>query len=215
MVLTKFKMPDSMKHLALILFVALLTSSCSKVMQLSYGIKQPKLLSSEKIISKQKRYGVDPSRSYVLNPDYLLEEKKLLNDPMCVISSLNDMLQPLQVRIFDPSDSMIGFQSNCHCGGFPNLRWDRYDVFSTVKASTTVNLTDTAFVFTEDAKNYSPLGHDENITANATDYQVVIFWSAFMGRQSRRLIRIANRHFKDESNVQITYVNTDVWYGNL
>ncbi len=49
-----------------------------------------------------------------------------------------------------------------------------------------------------------------------SDYTVIVYWSKFMGRQSKRFIRYIqnNIHLASEKNIKVIYVNTDNIYAN-
>jgi hypothetical protein len=56
-----------------------------------------------------------------------------------------------------------------------------------------------------------PLAGAQNIKTDNAEYVVVVFWTKFMGRQSKRLIRYVqqNRQLAPGKKIKIVYVNAD------
>lgn len=56
-----------------------------------------------------------------------------------------------------------------------------------------------------------PTANSKPIEVEGLDYFVVVQWNRFMGRQSKRLIRIVQQNslLAEDVNVRIIYVNTD------
>jgi len=211
-----------MKTATLLAMLLLLMCSCTNVFTSLYGIKNPREQVKEDILKKGGKYHVDKEVSFVLHDAYLRKEYEALPKESCVSGPIYDLLQPLQVRIFDKAGQLIGFQSNCHCGGFPNLAWDRLGLFDTLpprEISNTWARVDTSFTFNEDYRNsFLPINApvpDVDEFADV-DYKIIVFWSIFMGRQSKRLIKKVQGYVDDypDLKINVIYVNTDNLFFN-
>lgn len=118
--------------------------------------------------------------------------------------------QPLQVLFFDQTGKLVSFHNNCHTGGFPNLKWNRNSVFDSLPAKplvpldTLLNLNSLIdFLLAADGSNL-----DSQLFKN-NEYTIAVFWTTFMGRQSKRLIRIIQEKYTHEPNVEVLYIEAD------
>ncbi len=59
-------------------------------------------------------------------------------------------------------------------------------------------------------KHLRKLSYSKTISIDNYDYHVIVYWNRFMGRQSKRLIRLVQQNSKNtDKKVKILYVNTD------
>lgn len=123
--------------------------------------------------------------------------------------------QPLQAMYFDRHGKMVSFFINCAAGGFPNLKWNRNNVFDTFPpAQQADNLVDSV-VYSDIQPFLLPVARQNANDAN-TDYYVLVFWNKFMGRQSKRLIDIVQENIKlSKDNVKVIFVNTDNFIADM
>ena len=65
-------------------------------------------------------------------------------------------------------------------------------------------------------KYLKPLSETKTIQTDNYDYIVIVHWNRFMGRQSKRLIRIVqdNSELVTDKKVKIIYANTDNLFVN-
>lgn len=119
--------------------------------------------------------------------------------------------QPLQASYYDQSGQLKAFYINCYAGGFPNLHWNAEGGFRQfpptpqAPADTIVSLT-TYLRYLRQADG-QPLP-----TPPAADYTVVVQWSRFMGRQSRRFIKTVQQNAalaQPGQSVRLLFVNND------
>jgi hypothetical protein len=115
-------------------------------------------------------------------------------------------LQPLQALYFDSLNNLISFHVNCNAGGFPNLNWNRNNVFDIFPPATQTGITN-GFTFDvlKDALkiNNSP----------KNNLKVVVFWALLLEKQSKRLIKIVRDNLQtNNKNAQLILVNTDALY---
>ncbi len=203
-----------MKIWVIFISLILFLSSCSSFLLSIYGVKNPKIVDEEKILAFSKKLNIDANNSYILKSDYLAKEIAAQNPDRCEVESVTKLTQPLQIRIYGQNDSLIVFQNNCDCGGFPNLQWNRFGIFDTIPPNRFSTLPDTSLLFTRDISNFLPL-NDRSIIKHSlflnVDYKIVIIWAIFMKRQSKRLIKKVNEFVQTypEKSISIIYVNSD------
>ncbi len=197
------------------IIASLLTlTSCSKIMSSFYGLKVPRERSPEKIQHFADKYGIPTDKSFVLDTSYMTF---LVHPDTTQKVLIKNHLQPLQALYFDHSGQLVSYYINCNAGGFPNLKWNRNGLLDTF-VPTTQTPTDTLltlsrqldFVRTMDNKSPGPTDYSQN------DYTVVIYWSIFMGRQSKRLIKsiITNCHLAKGKSIDLLFVNEDNFFGH-
>lgn len=118
--------------------------------------------------------------------------------------------QPLQALYYDQNGSLRSFQTNCYASGFPNLKWDKDGIMTTFPPKQQTPL-DSLVPFETLHKYIRPLTSTANISFENYDFIVVVFWSKFMGRQSKRLIHHVQDNIKlaRDKRIKIVYVNTD------
>lgn len=190
--------------LLILLILIISLSSCDVIYRTCYGIKKVKSYIDISTIKKfAKKNNIDTF--YTIKGAYnnLYVENSRTS---------NDFFQPLQVRIYDSeSDSMIGIIVNCKVGGFPNLTWNRYGFFDSLPPkkiirydSLTTFKSDKNYirnVVLKDSLNYS-LTKQKKIT-------VLVYFSYYMNKQSKRLIKLVRETYSKNSNVKIEYINSD------
>ena len=67
-------------------------------------------------------------------------------------------------------------------------------------------------------KHIKSINNNQTTIKNDYDYIVIVYWSKFMGRQSKRFVNLIQENYKlsKGNNVKFLYVNTDnLYYENL
>ena len=123
---------------------------------------------------------------------------------------IKDHFQPLQAIYYDKIGQMCSFHINCYCGGFPNLKWNRngnFDVFLPKQQAPI----DSVFTLEKQLSFVQPLAHHDTLNIKSFDYVIVVYWTRYMGRQSKRLIELVqkNARLTNRERVKIIYVNSD------
>jgi len=200
-----------MKYLKLFIIVLLAFgfSSCSKIIMSMYGMKTVDFVDTEKIEYSADNYDIPKENSYKINASYL---DYITNLDSTYNQEKKNHLQPLQALYFDNSGKLISYHINCYAGGFPNLKWNRNNAFNCFPPTTSPE-NDTLFDFTKLSKYFLKLDNTPYISSKKTDYNIVIFWSIAMGRQSKRLIKLVKENAKlSDKTVNIIFVNDDDIY---
>lgn len=123
-------------------------------------------------------------------------------------------LQPLQVLYFNREKELVGFMVNCYAPGFPNLHWNRFGSFDSFPPSDTAHIIDSIFTFNSIvrfAKSIEDDGQSSFLNTDFSDYYVVLIWTRFMGRQTKRLLREVKDNIKlaKGKSVTVFYINAD------
>lgn len=193
----------------IILFLGL--QSCSKLLLKTYGLKSIKPLSSASIIKQGKRYNVPEKDAFELDSTYYSFIQSL--DTSRYKQVQKDHFQPLQAIYYDKTGQMCSFHINCYCGGFPNLKWNRNGNFDTFLPKQQAPL-DSVFTLEKQLSFIQPLSNQDVLNVSPFDYVVVVHWSRYMGRQSKRLIAQVqkNARLNKQDRIKIIYVNSDNAY---
>lgn len=191
------------------LFLGLLFSSCSALMYKIMGVKQPYDYDLEEITAYSSKFGIPDSDSYLLDTTYMRDILQLCKNDTLL---RNNLMQPLQIRFYQRSDTLLSLQLNCTAGGFPNLKWNKHGQLNTIPPNFTVDV-DTCILFRKDLGYLIPTSNDCHSSDyyNNADYNIILFWSVFMNRQSKILIREIKDYQKrfPEKKINVLYVNTD------
>lgn len=173
------------------------------------GIKQPAECNMEEIIAYSNKFGIPPNSSYYLDTTYLYD---LLHSGKNDTTLYNNLMQPLQIRFYQKTDTLLSLHLNCTAGGFPNLKWNKRGQLETLPPNFTVEV-DTCILFCKDLKYLTPISNDCHSFDyyNNADYNIILFWSVFMNRQSKILIREIQNYQKrfPDKKMNVLYVNTD------
>ena len=199
---------------------------CSKIMLGLYGIRDTKKIGNREILDFAKKSGIGQENIYVLsfpeNKTPAKDNTKIAigNGNVCTSDPVEYLHgQPLQALYFNCHGQLISFHNNCYTGGFPNLKWDRNDLFSVFPPRSRIPV-DSVYTLEKVLENvYSPDG--EKATARIKSdcsYYCVVFWNVFMSRQSKRLIRLVQDNLKlvhEPDCVEVFYINDDNYFNTL
>lgn len=183
-------------------------TSCSTGLAALYGMKKIKEVDEKTIVRYSKKYDIPLSDSYEIDTNFI--SFLYSHDTTIYKAQIKNHYQPLQVLYFDETRQLKSFQINCYAGGFPNLKWNRSEIMSSFPPKQQAPL-DSILPFEKQLSFLRPLTKSENLATENIDYIVVVYWSRFMTRQSRRLIRYVqeNSQLATDKKVKIIYANTD------
>lgn len=193
----------------LIVFFTLFSSSCSSIIKFTYGINKLKTVDDSEIEKYCLKYQIPLQNCFVLDPEYV---NYINSINKTVYTEVNFFYQPLQLMYFDKSEKLISYFVNCNAGGWPNLKWNRNHNFEQFPPFSNYN---PEIIKLSDITNYiKPLNKDFNFFKNYknnSDFVVIIFWNRFMGRQTKKFLKIINSNLNLNKNTNITvfYVNND------
>jgi len=202
-----------MKRAFVVIAVAVsffLFSGCSSIFMGVFGMKKPKELDGKAIVETAEKYNVPQEDLYELQKSYYEDLFKNF-DSEKYEEEIKNRYQALQVFYYKSNGEFVSYHVNCHAGGFPNFRWNRNDEFEKFVPGQQAKL-DQLFTF-EDLRSYfTPLDDTKSFEVSNYDYVVIVFWSRYMGRQSKRLIKTVQENIKEhseEQKVKVIYVNND------
>ena len=205
-----------------LLIVSCLLTGCKTVLLRMYGLQlwNYEAVSDETRAGYAREFGVPPDAWYELDrslTDYLMNtylEGKDSVEWNKYVDAVNNHLQPLQAMYFDRAGQLVSYHVNCYAGGFPNLKWDHDDAFSTFPPASVTPL-DT-LVSLQGLLPYvkNPGGEMPTYQLDSADYTVVVLWPVFMGRQSKRLIKTVKKNMEtapDTLRTSLLLVNDDAF----
>jgi hypothetical protein len=200
-------------HLILICLLAPLLVGCNAMFLGIMGMKDPRVMGPEQILLQGEEFGIPRNDSYEMDSSYFSVIQEM--DTTRFKRDQNNLLQPLQVFYFDALGTLISYHVNCSVGGFPNLKWNRFGSFNQFPASKSVEL-DTMMYINDHLLHVNPLNNAPFPDLRNYEYTVLVYWSTFMGRQSKRLVRVVkeNLRLSKDKKVMVIYVNTDNFWAN-
>lgn len=196
--------------LILIIMISLITVGCNPFLGI-YGIKTPKEINERKIERISKRFDLPPANVFEL--DTAFYSFLTSHDTSVFKIQIKNHIQPLQALYFNQTGKLLSFQINCYAGGFPNITWERDSIFSDFPPRQQAPI-DTLVSVTTQIEYLIPLSHSEKINPDNYDYLVFVYWSKFMGRQSRRFLKLVknNRLLSENENIRVVYINNDNFF---
>ncbi len=193
----------------LFFFVSLFfLSSCSSILMGLYGLKNISDINDAEVCSYAESYQIPTKDSYRLEKSYT--DFLLSLDTNLFREEIQNHYQPLQALYYDTSGQLQSFHINCYAGGFPNLKWNRNKNMETFPPKQQAPL-DTILPLNTQLKYLQALAGSEPFVTEDYEYVVFVYWSANMGRQSKRFIRIVQKNslLATDNSVKLVYVNTD------
>ncbi len=171
-------------------------------------------MDAEEILVLGDEYGIPRGDSYEMDSSYFAVLKVL--DTTRFKGDQKNLLQPLQVLYFDAKGTLISYHVNCSVGGFPNLKWNRFGDFNHFPAAKSVEL-DTMTQLNNHLLHINPLNNAPFPDLRTYDFTVLVYWNGFMGRQSKRLVRVVQENvgLAKDKKVKVIYVNTDNFWTSV
>ena len=181
-----------------------------------YGIKEPRRLTDSEIVEIAGKLAIRTDESFVLdehffNYIYRFDTLKSAATQKCS-PMISKYQQPLQIFYFNESGQLISYHNNCNTGGFPKLNWNKNNQFVQFVPKTTIPVTDSVITLGILLPFIRPLS--ENTGISVSKYTVVVFWSGFMKKQSKELIRVVRENLKKDSEhySKLYFVNVDNFF---
>lgn len=207
-------MPNLLKStylLVISLACLLLFSSCARLILKAFGMKMPKDLQEEQILHLADRYNIPAQDCYRLDTTYDAFLRSF--DRVQFKKQVKNHHQPLQVLYYAPTGHLNAFQVNCYVAGFPNLDWERYGVFSTFPPESLAPI-DSILPLRTHIDYLIPMSTNEQLIPEAYDHIVVVYWSRFLARQSKRLVAVVQKNLELAAGqkVRVLYVNMDTYF---
>lgn len=193
----------------LCLILLLFLASCSKIAMGLMGVKDYDNYTKKEIIQASQKFKIPQTQSYII--DSLYYKQFGFNKKEEIRGYRKDLFQPLQIRIYDKNGKLIGHRANCNVPGFPNLKWNGYGYFNAFPPTLDCHLIDTIqnLTLAREFDNISPL-FTENATQQNNKYDVFIYWSRFMNRQSKLFIKKVHKYYSAyNDSINYYYVNTE------
>lgn len=186
----------------------IILSGCTTVFEALYGIKKLRSVNENDIVRYSEKFNIPVAISYELDTSYV--SYLFSFDTIRYKEQIKNHFQPLQVLYYDRSGNLTSFQVNCYAGGFPNLKWNRNTLMTNFPPGQQAPL-DSLIPLASQMKFMKPLFQAELVNTKDFDFIVIVYWSRFMGRQSKRLIRTVQENSKlnTEKEVIVIYANTD------
>jgi hypothetical protein len=182
----------------IILPVVVFFASCNVILMNVAGIKSVHKYSEKELVQLSHEYAIN-TKVYALDTGYMNFAKQFKDS-----LTKKNLLQPLQIIFFNHGKAATHL-INCTVGGFPNLKWNRYGTFD--------SLTNIHGPLLENELTLENLIHyiDPNPGIKEDKNICFVFWSNFMGRQSKNLIEYSKKR-SVQDNYEVIYVNNDNFF---
>lgn len=205
----KSKTMKKTRHLILALLILSLLTGCATLL----GIKKISLLDDKEIIQTAENINIslnDPL--FKINVDSF--RKHFQKGTIDTTRAFKDVLQPLQIKAYDNSQILTLYLVNCYVGGLPKLKWNRLNTFDHYP------LLQGPFFVPDSGRSVSqtldflvPIrGSIPSLNELAqNDTSIFVYWTKFMGRHSKELIKLIKSYqakFSDKK-IKAYYVNVD------
>lgn len=202
-------MVKSLFYLIVLILCCISLTSCSAIILGMYGIKNPHSLDEKEVARYSQKYKIPLADNYELDTSFSSFITSF--DKIRYKAEIKNHYQPLQALYFERSGQVQSFHVNCHAGGFPNLKWRELNGAFPPAQQTPV---DSLLLFDRQLACLRNLSSSQKIAFEEYDYVVVIYWSCWMGRQSKRFIRSVQQNCENTAGkkVKVIYVNSDKIY---
>ncbi len=186
-------------------------TSCTRIIGGIYGFKKLKPLDEEALVKYSRKYNIPLADSYQLDTSYMSYLQSFSDEKF--EDQKSNHYQPLQALYYGASGQLQSFHVNCYAGGFPNLKWNRSEMFSTFPPQQQAPL-DSLLPLDTQLEFIRPIAMTNEFSATDYDTFVVVYWNRFIGRQSKRLIRLVqhNSQLAPEQKIKTIYVNNDNFF---
>jgi len=196
------------------------------------GLKPMKAMDDEAIVRNGEKYGIPKNHEfqYRFDAEYLRAEVSKANDGNSPIKNLS---QPLQLRFFGQSDTMLFNYKNCDVAGGFLPDWNRFGLFATIPPDTMhfpkkgkfcrssddpvrfqELYQDTILLFPQEMANLIPLSvapPASQINLSDADLTIIVVWTVWMKRYTKRLFKQLDQYQKmhPDKKIQLIYVNME------
>lgn len=222
----------SRSFLILLFLVIFLSIGCTSVLYSIVGLKPMRPLEDQEIVVAAIQYGIPKfySYQYRFNGQYLIAEASKPNDHNSPVKSLS---QPLQLRFFAQSDTMLFNYKNCDVAGGVIPDWNHFGLFASIppdtlhfpekgkfyrKSDNPVHFQelyqDTVLLFSQEMANLVPLSGappPSQINLSDADLTIVVVWTVWMKRYTKRLFKQLHQYqeMHPDKRIQLIYVNME------
>lgn len=213
-----------MRKIALLLILCISFLSCGRIYLRLIGVKQTKAVTKHELTSFLNKHQLNPI--IVLELDSakyaaLIEAKK--RDTLTYKSPdwwIQNHVQPVQVIYYDNKEQKpLAAYFNCIAEGrgLTNFTWNKNHELDTFppKTYTDWRWRDTLFTMNEIVSTFHSFDDKPFLMANYNKrYQIFVFYSLFVEKQSNNLIQEVNMHINKfiKSEADIHYINMDNYF---
>lgn len=200
-------------HILSICIVLLIVSEgCNSFLAKTiFGLNGIVQMAAQKLPKKEKQYGIRHGASFLIK-DSLYYHDFIKHNPDPARSQI--MLQPLQVWVFNTNGTPSIHFNNCSLpprGLRTNIQLNAYGNFDTFPVIDTPSIPlDSQLTYNNLASYFVAVDSLPHFN-DSINYRIVVFWSHFMGRQSKRFIKDIEAYYTlyRHRNLVLEYVNVD------
>lgn len=175
------------------------------------GLNKPVMITENNFGLLSKKYNIPSDNSYYIDR---LKYLKFIQNSSLPNKNINNHLQPLQTMYFDKKGNCITYFVNCNAPGFPNIKWNYKGALNNFPAGQQTVI-DTSFNISALYNTFSNKP-TEVYDYSQVDYTILMFWSDYLGRQTKRFLDAFNDNIKkgNQYKINIIYINTDNLFVN-
>jgi hypothetical protein len=191
----------------------LLICSCGKIMMGVYGVHNYEGYTIKQVDESARYYGIPQQDAFIM--DSLYYQRFGFAKKADIKGKVKDLFQPLQLRVYDLNGKLLSQYANCNVPpGLFNLNWKIYlDTLPPNPKYVSANDTLRKVNLQTEFEYVRPMYENTRIASPTPKYYVVIYWSRFMGRQSKHFIKQVHKYFAPYKNqINYIYINTEPLY---
>lgn len=189
-------------------FCLLSQMSCTPIIKLYVGIRNPKVMDDKRHAHYLKKIGAPEAEAYLIDTNYVhfLE----VDDTAHFRVQKKNHYQAIQAIYYGHHPFQEAWFINCYAPGFPKLNWNVDNNFAAFPPKTAAPL-DTLLSFDRligHAQAYK--NHQKHQVGKDEPYTVVFIWNRFMFRETKRLHKLLKENLKlCKEPYRIIYINND------
>lgn len=224
-----------MKNLVFFLFALAIyfcVSSCQAILKSAMGVKEMKPRKTEDLVRYSKKNKIPNELSYLIDTTVFCSSLNTYKTAFNNEDVLQDLVQPLQVRMFK-NNELIFFHANCYTEGSLNLDWNKFNSFAIFPPTDSFNVVVSEKQFNSifsSIRNFQEKNNQNVVTLNSSieptsplfqqstslknEYIIMVYWSIFLNKQSKKLIKLIKNYARKHSDkdIGLVFVNVDNIY---
>lgn len=190
------------------------TSGCANFVKRVYGFKPYRVLVKSEISELANTYHIPADKVFMIDTNY----RSFLQSNRAEYTSFitENHNHPLQAIFYGRNGSPVSYHNGVYAdAGLSNLRWNKGKPFNSFPPMN-VSPLDSMMDFTKHLSFIRTLDNQKLDPAQfaGADYNVIVHWANFPGRQTKRIINIIQKNAKLNTHLKVNYiyVNTDNLY---
>ena len=193
--------------------VLMLTTSCTKLLMVTFCVRNPKVLDEKDIQREARKQDVPNDQVLVLDTN-VIHEYPQDDTTRSVKLMVKNHLQPTQALYYNSSGELVSFHLTCYAKGYRS-KWNHYGDFNQFPPKTAAPV-DTLFSLQDQLRFIKTLDGKSIEMDNSYDYTAIFYFNRITRARGRRLLKTMkkNSELSDGKSIRFLYVNSDNFWSN-